>query len=108
MRDNRSDPPPSLDFPGYVFGPTAHGIMMAAEPDEVTSAVITYPGGTESAALHRGALEACVGQGHHVLEQTTVRGVHLKPIDWRLLTETAAAGSVDGSSVLPRVDACSV
>jgi len=72
---------PPLDFPGYFFGPAAHGIIMAAEPDEVTSAVIAYPGGTEPAVLRGGALAACVGQGHYELKQTTARGLHLKPID---------------------------
>jgi hypothetical protein len=72
---------PPIDFPGYFFGPTAHGIMMAAEPDTIKSAVIAYPGGTEAAALRGGALAACVGQGPYKLEQTTTRGVHLKPID---------------------------
>jgi hypothetical protein len=71
---------PPIDFPGYFFGPTAHGIMMAAEPDEVTNAVITYPGGTETAVLRGGALAACVGRGNYELKQTTVRGVHLNPI----------------------------
>jgi hypothetical protein len=71
---------PPLDFTGYFFGPTAHGIMMAAEPDEVTSALIAYPGGTETAVLRGGALAACVGQGRYKLKQTTARGVHLKPI----------------------------
>ena len=72
---------PPLDFPGFFFGPTAHGIMRAVEPDTIASAVIAYPGGMETAALHGGALAACVGQGPYKLEQTTVRGVHLKPID---------------------------
>lgn len=72
---------PPIDFPGYFFGGTAHGLMMAAEPDEVTSAVIAYPGGTETAFLHDGALAACVGGGPYDLDQTTDRGVHLKPID---------------------------
>jgi hypothetical protein len=72
---------PPVDFPGYFFGPTAHGIMMAAEPDEVASAVIAYPGGTETGILRAGALAACVGQGRYELKQTTARGVHLKPID---------------------------
>ncbi len=72
---------PPIDFPGYFFGPTAHGIMMAAEPDTIKSALIAYPGGTEAAALRGGALAACVGQGPYKLEQTTTRGVHLKPID---------------------------
>ncbi|HTT27196.1 MAG TPA: hypothetical protein VMG37_02195 [Solirubrobacteraceae bacterium] len=71
---------PPLDFPGYFFGPAAHGIMMGAEPDEVTSAVITYPGGTETAVLRGGALAACVGRGPYELDQTTAPGVHLKPI----------------------------
>jgi len=71
---------PPIDFPGYFFGGTAHGIMMAAEPDEVTSAVIAYPGGTETGILHGGALAACVGGGRYELEQTTAWGVHLKPI----------------------------
>jgi hypothetical protein len=78
---------PPMSFPGYFFGGTAHGLMMAAEPDEVTSAVIAYPGGTETAVLHDGALAACVGGGSYELEQTTARGVHLKPID------VGAAGS---------------
>jgi hypothetical protein len=72
---------PPIDFPGYFFGGTAHGIMMAAEPDEVTSAVIAYPGGIETGILHGGALAACVGGGRYELEQTTARGVHLTPID---------------------------
>jgi hypothetical protein len=72
---------PPIDFPGFFFGPTAHGTMMAAEPDTVTSAVIAYPGGAETAALHGGALAACVGQGPYKLEQTTSRGVHLKPLN---------------------------
>ena len=72
---------PPVDFPGFFFGPAAHGIMMAAEPDEVTSAVIVYPGGTETAALRGGALAACVGQGSYRLKQTTARGMHMKPID---------------------------
>lgn len=72
---------PPLDFPGYFFGPTAHGIMMAAEPDEVASAEIAYPGGAEPVVLRGGALAACVGQGRYELKQTTARGLHLKPID---------------------------
>jgi hypothetical protein len=71
---------PPIDFPGYFFGGTAHGVMMAAEPDEVTSAVIAYPGGIETGILDDGALAACVGGGPYELEQTTARGVHLKPI----------------------------
>jgi hypothetical protein len=72
---------PPIDFPGFFFGPTAHGIMMAAEPDTITSAVIAYPGGTETAALRGGALAACVGQGPYKLKQTTASGGHIKPID---------------------------
>ncbi len=71
---------PPLDFPGYFFGPAAHGIMMAAEPDEISSAVIAYPGGAETAVLRGGALAACVGQGRYELEQTTAGGVHIKTI----------------------------
>jgi hypothetical protein len=71
---------PPIHFPGYFFGGTAHGLLMAAEPDEVTGVVIAYPGGTETAVLHYGALAACVGGGPYELEQTTARGVHLKPV----------------------------
>lgn len=71
---------PPLDFPGYFFGPAAHGIMMGAEPDEISSAVIAYPGGAETAVLRGGALAACVGQGRYELKQTTARGVHIKAI----------------------------
>jgi hypothetical protein len=71
---------PPIDFPGYFFGPTAHGIMIAAEPDEIANAVITYPGGTETGLLHDGALVACIGQGPYKLAQRTARGVHLRPI----------------------------
>jgi hypothetical protein len=72
---------PPIDFAGFFFGSSAHGIMRAAEPDTIRSAVIAYPGGVETAALHGGALAACVGQGPYKLEQTTTRGVHLKPIN---------------------------
>jgi hypothetical protein len=71
---------PPIDFPGFFFGPTAHGIMMAAEPDEITRAVITYPGGIETGILRGGALVACIGQGPYKLAQTTARGVRLRPI----------------------------
>ena len=54
--------------------------MMAAEPDEISSAVIAYPGGAETAVLRGGALAACVGQGRYELKQTTARGIHIKAI----------------------------
>lgn len=71
---------PPIDFPGFFFGPTAHGILIAAEPDTVTSATVAYPGGTETATLHDGALTACVGQGPYELEQRTGTG-RIKPIN---------------------------
>jgi hypothetical protein len=71
---------PPIDFPGFFFGPTGHGVMIAAEPDEVTRAVITYPGGTETAILRAGALVGCVGQGPYKLEQTTAGGRRLRPV----------------------------
>jgi hypothetical protein len=70
---------PPIRFPGF-FGSTAHGIWIGAEPDRVARASISYPGGTEPAALHDGALTACVGQGPYALEQTTTRGPHVKPL----------------------------
>ena len=57
---------------------------MAAEPDEVTSAVIGYPGGTETAVLRGGGLAAGVGQGRYELKQTTARGVHRGRSVWGL------------------------
>ena len=72
---------PPIHIAGYFFGPAAHGILVVAEPDEVTAADVAYPGGAEPALPHDGALVACVGQGPYKLEQTTARGVHLKRVD---------------------------
>jgi hypothetical protein len=71
---------PPIHIAGYFFGPAAHGILITAEPDKITRAAIAYPGGTEPALLHDGALEACVGQGAYKLEQTTAAGTRLKPV----------------------------
>jgi hypothetical protein len=71
---------PPVSFAGYFFGSPPNVIMMAVEPDEIASATIDYPGGTEQAYLHDGALVACVGQGPYELEQRTAQSKFLPPI----------------------------
>jgi hypothetical protein len=75
---------PPLIWPGYFLAPDTgkvrHGYLIAIEPDRVTRATITYPGGREPTILHQGLLLGCVGIGPYRLLQDASTGRSPAPI----------------------------
>jgi hypothetical protein len=75
---------PPLVWGGYFLAPDSgkvrHGYLIAIEPDRVTRATITYPGGQEPTILHRGLLLGCAGIGPYRLLQSATSGPRPAPL----------------------------
>jgi hypothetical protein len=71
---------PPMQIDSFLFDRNRGGYELAVEPDRITSATITYPGGWLPAHLNQGFLIGCAGQGDYRLLQTTSAGTTLPAI----------------------------